>query len=57
MRYSQSDTSVMFTNADGTLHTGLHKVIVTDDNLKYDVVSVTEIDHGWVSEFLCMVHT
>ena len=55
--YSQSDTRMLFTNADDTLHTGLHKLIVTDNNLKYDVVGVTEIDHGWASEFLCIVHT
>ncbi len=57
MRYIQRDTSVLFTNADSTFYTSLHKVIVTDNNLKYDVVGVTEIDHDWASEFLYIVHT
>ncbi len=55
--YSQSDTSVFFTNADGTLHTVLYKVIVTDDRLKDDVVIITEIDHDVGSGFLVIVHT
>jgi hypothetical protein len=38
-------------------HLLLHKVFVTNDNLKYDVVSITEIDHCGASEFLRIVHT
>ena len=57
MRYIQRDTSVLFTNTDNTFYTSLDEVIVTDNNLKYDVVGVTEImteiDHDWASEFLC----
>ena len=34
-----------------------HKVIIANDNLKDDVISITEIDHDRASEFLCMVHT
>ena len=55
--YSQSDTRMLFTNADDTLHTGLHKLIVTDNNLKYDVASVAEIDHDRTSEFFGIFHT
>jgi hypothetical protein len=57
MRDSQSDASVLFANADCTVHTGLHKMIVTDNNLKYNVVSVTESDHGWASKLFSVVNT
>jgi hypothetical protein len=42
-------------NADGALHTYLHKMIVADENLKCDVVGIAEIHPGRTGWILSVV--